>query len=311
MSAFRLLQPTLSFTARISALALLLTAANLRAVGEVYESATTGTTLSFTATSDGSPAPTFQWLKDGVNIAGATNATLTLTNVGSTSAGVYNAVATNSYGWALSNDLILSITTTTTTSTTTSNSAIAPAITTQPAASSTVNVGSYLALTVAASGSPAPTFQWSKNGVSIPGATNAVLQFSSIALTDAGTYKVAATNSAGTATSNNASVTVNNPTIVSNSAIAPVITTQPISQTVSRRGTATFTVAASGSPAPKYQWRKDGAPISGATNATYTISSATRGSAGTYSATATNSAGTATSNGAVLTVIDGGSNSTP
>ena len=84
---------------------------------------------------------------------------------------------------------------------------------------------------------------------------------------------------------------------------APLITTQPTSRTVIAGTSTTFTAAASGTPAPTYQWRKNGAAISGATNSSYTIASPVASDAGSYTVVATNSAGTATSNTAVLTVI--------
>jgi hypothetical protein len=63
-----------------------------------------------------------------------------------------------------------------------------------------------------------------------------------------------------------------------------------------------FTAAATGSPAPTYQWKKDNAVINGATSATYSISSATMNDAGAYTVVATNSVGAATSTTATLTV---------
>jgi hypothetical protein len=85
--------------------------------------------------------------------------------------------------------------------------------------------------------------------------------------------------------------------------IAPVITTQPLGQTVAAGSSVTFTVAASGNPAPTFQWKKGGVAISGATTASYTIASTTTDDAGSYTVTATNSAGSATSNPAVLGVL--------
>src|SRR5271165_6892098 len=60
----------------------------------------------------------------------------------------------------------------------------------------------------------------------------------------------------------------------------PVITQQPASQTVSVGQTATFSVAATGSPSPGYQWQKNGASVSGATSATYTTPATTSGDDG-------------------------------
>jgi hypothetical protein len=81
----------------------------------------------------------------------------------------------------------------------------------------------------------------------------------------------------------------------------PFITTQPQSVSVAKGASATLSVTATGSPAPTYQWRKDGTAISGATNASYAIGAAVAGDAGAYTVTATNSLGTATSSAATST----------
>ncbi|HEX6168588.1 MAG TPA: PQQ-dependent sugar dehydrogenase [Chitinophagaceae bacterium] len=83
---------------------------------------------------------------------------------------------------------------------------------------------------------------------------------------------------------------------------APIITTQPQSISVAEGSPASFTVTASGSQPLSYQWRKNTVNISGATSSTYTIPSVTTGDAGNYSVIVSNSAGSATSNDAVLTV---------
>jgi sugar lactone lactonase YvrE len=149
---------------------------------------------------------------------------------------------------------------------------------------------------VVASGSPAPTYQWKKGTANIAGATSASYAIASAAATDAGSYTVVATNSAGSVTSAAATLTVN-PT-----AAAPTITTQPASQTVTAGSSVTFSVAASGSPTPTFQWQKGGVNIPGATTSSYTIASAVAGDADIYTAVATNSAGSTTSNAATLTI---------
>lgn len=83
---------------------------------------------------------------------------------------------------------------------------------------------------------------------------------------------------------------------------APIITTQPQSISVSEGNPASFTVTASGSQPLSYQWRKNTVNIGGATSSTYTIPAVSPGDAGNYSVVVTNSAGSATSNDAVLTV---------
>ncbi len=83
---------------------------------------------------------------------------------------------------------------------------------------------------------------------------------------------------------------------------APVITNQPQSITVAQGNNATFNVTVTGRRPISYQWRKNGTNISGANNSSYTISSVTTSSAGTYSVVVSNSSGNVTSNNATLTV---------
>ena len=96
-------------------------------------------------------------------------------------------------------------------------------------------------------------------------------------------------------------VTTNLITLVTDNPTTPAVITQPLSVTASAGGTANFFVAGSGG-ALTYQWLKNGAAISGATGANYTISTVSTTSAGNYSVVLTNSAGTVTSNAATLTV---------
>lgn len=63
-----------------------------------------------------------------------------------------------------------------------------------------------------------------------------------------------------------------------------------------------FTVTAKGTQPFTYQWRKNGAAISGATAASYVIAAAKPADSGTYSVTVTNAAGTATSRDVVVNV---------
>ncbi len=152
-------------------------------------------------------------------------------------------------------------------------------ITTQPSGTTTCsgNTGTF---TVAANGSP--TYQWYNSSGSISGATSA-----SYTTGVAGSYYCVVTwAGVGSITSNNVTLTVG----------APPITTQPQSVGI-RSGTATFTVAAGGTPAPSYLWYNSSGAISGATSSTYTT-----GTAGSYYCVVTNSCGSTTSNTATLKV---------
>jgi hypothetical protein len=59
-----------------------------------------GSRVTYFATADGTPAPSFQWKKDGVLIPGATEATYVIPVLGPEHGGTYVAIATNSEGSA-------------------------------------------------------------------------------------------------------------------------------------------------------------------------------------------------------------------
>lgn len=89
--------------------------------------------------------------------------------------------------------------------------------------------------------------------------------------------------------------------------VPPGISVQPVSLVVTNTQSASFSVTASGVPAPWYQWNKNGVPISSAvnntaTNATFNIASTSSGDIATYSVTISNAAGTVTSSPASLNV---------
>ena len=86
-------------------------------------------------------------------------------------------------------------------------------------------------------------------------------------------------------------------------AVAPAITAQPQSLTVTQGMNATFSVTASGSGPLGYQWRFNGTNVAGATASSYTRNSAQAADAGNYSVAVSNVAGVITSSNATLTVL--------
>jgi len=100
-----------------------------------------------------------------------------------------------------------------------------------------VTAGANVTFTVAATGTPTPTYQWRKNGANLSGATSASLMLTNVGIADAGSYDAIATNAAGSATSTAATLIVQT---------LPAITTQPQSQTVVAGSNVTFTVTATG-----------------------------------------------------------------
>ena len=65
--------------------------------------------VTFTATASGTPAPTFQWQKDSINLSGATSGSYTIANATATDAGNYTVIATSSVGSATSNAAVLTV----------------------------------------------------------------------------------------------------------------------------------------------------------------------------------------------------------
>ncbi|HUR59478.1 MAG TPA: hypothetical protein VM029_17305 [Opitutaceae bacterium] len=80
------------------------------------------------------------------------------------------------------------------------------------------------------------------------------------------------------------------------------ITTQPSNQTIAAGGTAVFSVAATGTGALTYQWRKDGVAIPGATATTYSVTGASAANVGVYDVVVRDAVGTQTTFGARLTL---------
>lgn len=220
----------------------------------------------------GVPVPTLQWRKDGQNIGGATAATLDLGAVSPGANGSYDVVATNTVASTTSAPATVTV-------------LFGPSINASPV-SQTVEVGDAVTFTVSATGDPAPTYQWRKDGENITGAANASFTIASATLDDAADYDVVVTNSVSSQTSNAATLTVN---------AAPAITGQPASQTVEVGTEVTLTVTATGTPTPTYQWKKDGMPITGATDASLVLGAVALDDAGNYTVAVTNSAGSVTS----------------
>lgn len=178
---------------------------------------------------------------------------------------------------------------------------LAPSVTAQPVGASVV-AGSSATFTVSVAGRPTPTIQWQLNSVDIPGATSSTLTITGTTVADSGkTYRAKVTNTAGVAYSDAALLTV------TAAPVAPAIVTQPQSATVYAGLSATFTAAASGSPAPTVKWQtsSDGTnwtDIPGAATTALTITPQLADNGKRYRAVFSNTGGTATTTSATLTV---------
>ena len=93
------------------------------------------------------------------------------------------------------------------------------------------------------------------------------------------------------------------PPVISGTSVAASIAVQPYNMSVTTGQPVTFSVTGAGSPTLSYQWQRNGANITGATSASYTVlarSAADNGAV--FTVTVSNSLGSVTSNLATLTV---------
>jgi hypothetical protein len=227
-----------------------------------------GANVTFSVVATGTTPLSYQWRKDGVSISAATTSTYTRSNVQTTDMGNYSVVVNNTCGPTTSTAAALTVNT-------------PPAITAQPQ-SQTVAVNASVTLSVTASGSPAPSYLWQKNGVAIPGKTQSSLTFNPVQTSDAGDYAVTVANTCDTVVSATATLAV---------AIPPSITQQPQSLEVEKGDNATFNVAASGTGPFSYQWTFNGANIPGQTSASLTKIDAQTSDAGGYAVVVSNPGG--------------------
>jgi alpha-tubulin suppressor-like RCC1 family protein/Zn-dependent metalloprotease len=241
-----------------------------------------GGTATFTVMAGGTPPLGYQWYFNWTDlVAGATNSSLTLTNVQISQAGSYAVLVTNPYGSVFSTNAVLTV-----------NTSGPPVILSQPA-NQAVLAGDSAAFSVVAGGTPPLRYQWRFNGTNLSGATNTWLTLTNVQLSQAGNYTVRVTNVLGLVISSNAVLTVLAP---------PTITTQPASQAVAVGGTAIFSVTAGGTPPLSCQWNFNGTNISGATNTSLTLANVQLSQAGNYAVLVANAYGTIGSSNATLIV---------
>lgn len=231
------------------------------------------------------PPSRYQWLADGVGLVGATNLTLFLSNVQSST--TLRLAAWNSFGGATSAPIALTV------------QPAAPWLTYQPPANQVVAPGATASVRIGAAGSEPLTYQWRFDGTNlldgprIGGATSPILSLMDFGDAEAGDYFVRISNAHGSFTVLVATLTV---------ATAPLIAQSPGSQSVSAGSNATFLVSADGNGPFSYQWRLNATNLANRTNATLTVTNAQFVNAGDYDVIVSNPYGAATSVVATLTV---------
>jgi hypothetical protein len=246
----------------------------------VSRSVGTGSRVIFSVSVCGSSPLSYQWRFNGANIAGATGPAHIIASAQAGDAGGYTVLVSNGAGSMLSKLATFTL-------------MDPPVITAQPQ-SQTIAGGLSATFNVGASPDLSGfSYQWRRNGIDLPDATNATLTLNGLGRNDAADYSVLVMNPAGAVASAVARLTVLMP---------PTITLQPQSQVVNTNTTVTFTIAANGTGPVRYQWQFNGVNIPGATNATLLINDVQLANEGDYRVVLTDNIASGLSAVARLTV---------
>lgn len=149
-----------------------------------------------------------------------------------------------------------------------------PTIVRQPTPQSAV-AGDNVLFRVLPRGTSPFTFTWTRNGVLIPGATNALLGLTNVQFTAAGNYRCAVSNGAGRVASDDAELLVD-------ATQPPTIRVQPLSVATAIGSRLTLSVDAAGVSPLTFQWFKDGTALPSATAASYVVLRAAKTDSGHY-----------------------------
>lgn len=168
------------------------------AVQPVAQTVNAGSGFALSVKAFGIPAVSYQWLRNGAPIAGATDASYNVGSSAGADAGTYSVVISNGAGSVTSSVVPLVV------------HGGPPVIALQPANTSGL-LGTTATFSVWALGDGPLSYQWSKDGNPIPGATNVSLRLTGLQAASAGSYSVAVTNSGGTTASAPAALTLATP----------------------------------------------------------------------------------------------------
>lgn len=157
------------------------------------QSVPAGSSVTLSVDATGPPPITWQWRLGEVDLPGKTAATLSLTNV--QSGGSYTAVATNPHGSTESDAALLTVT------------PQAPIFSLNPQAVAALT-GSTVTFTASAHGTEPITWQWTKDGDPVDGATTTSLTLTNVQPSAVGSYRVTATNTVNSTQSDAAALTI-------------------------------------------------------------------------------------------------------
>ena len=147
------------------------------------QSAYSGTNVTFTVAATGVGAMSYQWLLNETNILGATNATLTVTNVQPSDSGSYSVIVSNSLGSTISSSATLTV---------------VPILIKLPPQSQVAFRGANVTFSIVAQSSQVIDYRWKFNEAELPGETSNMLILTNVQYDQAGMYSVVASNQLAT-----------------------------------------------------------------------------------------------------------------
>ena len=243
-----------------------------------------GTTATFTTVAQGQGSISYQWLFNGLAISGAINASYEIPNLQALNAGQYAVTVSATCGTVTSPAVQLTMNPLTT-------------ISIQPLSDS-LCVGEPLSLSVQASGTAPISYQWYRGTTQITSASAipGIYLDNVGTVAESGLYSVVVSGGCSSLTSSVANVVISPNTL---------ITTQPQLYTGCALNPTALSVSAIGDNL-RYQWSIGSTPplsaITGATNATYSLSNPLTSNSGSYSVVVTGTCGVQTSNIALVTI---------
>lgn len=158
------------------------------------QTVTAASNATFSASAIGSWPLGYQWQSNYIDIPGATNASLVISNAQlNQTGGFFDVVVSNAVGLIVSSNAILTV--------------VPEFVATQPQ-NLTTNGGAIVTFTSTVTGQGPFAYQWQCNGTNLPAQTNSTLSLTDVLDTQSGAYSLIVTNAFGSVISSNGTLTV-------------------------------------------------------------------------------------------------------
>jgi len=244
-----------------------------------------GGTVMFSVVAAGDLPLLYQWRRNGIDLDGETEPTLTLIGAIVDDAGDYDVVVSNNSGSIISAEAVLTV--------------IEPVQIIDQPASVTVVPGGFATFGVTAEGDEPLSYQWLFNGVPILGARLSTFSVANAQPENSGAYQVVVSNPFSSETSL--------PAMLNVGTVPPSFVTPPVDQTVGVGRDVTFSATVDGTLPLRLRWFFNGTNLV-AENfgpvGVFTVTNAQFANAGTYQVVVSNFVGVITSSPAALVVTD-------